>query len=79
MARLNSDSGDVVGRGYGIAGQKIQLNLTPGANAGSADSVGKVAGDATAVIYFRTEKQSGTATYSASNSTARYWVKVVPA
>ncbi len=79
VARLNSDSGDVVGRGYGIAGQKIQLNLTPGANAGSADSVGKVAGDATAVIYFRTEKQSGTATYSASNSTARYWVKVVPA
>lgn len=79
VARLNSDSGDVVGRGHGVAGQKIQLNITPGANAGSATSVGKVAGGDTAIIYFCTEKQSGTATYAASNSTARYWVKVVPA
>lgn len=79
VARLNSDSGDIVGRGYGIAGQKIQLNITPGANAGTATSVGKVAAGDSATIYFRTEKQAGTATYAASNSTARYWVKVVPA
>lgn len=79
VARLNADDGEVVGRGHGMAGQKIQLNIIPGTNAGSATSVGKVAGDATAVIYFCTEKQSGTATYAASASTARYWVKVVPA
>ena len=78
VARLDADDGPVVGRCYGVAGQNDRLILISGPDSGAADSVNKVnAGDA-AVIYFRTEKQSGTATYSALNNYARFSVKVVP-
>jgi hypothetical protein len=52
--------------------------LTSGPDAGAADSVNKVLAGNPATIFFRTEKQSGTASYSASNSTARFSVEVAP-
>jgi hypothetical protein len=69
IARLNNaTTGAVVGRGYGINGTNDKLVLNSGPDAGASSSVNKInAGDA-ATIYLRTEKQSGTATYSTSHT-----------
>lgn len=78
VARLNSSSGNVVGRCYGVAGQNDRLQLTSGPDAGANDTVNKVLAGEDATIFFCTERQSGTASYSALNNYARFSVKVVP-
>lgn len=78
IARLNADNGAVVGRCYGVAGQNDRLQLTSGPDAGANDTVNKVLAGNDATIFFRTERQSGTASYSALNNYARFCVKVVP-
>lgn len=78
VARLNAADGAVLGRGYGIGGLTTErLTIEPVRDAGAADSVGRVNAGETATVYFCVEKQSGTATYTASNSTARFGAKAV--
>lgn len=79
IARLNSSSGAVVGRGYGMAGAADRLTLVSGPDTNaSAESVTIPVGGA-CVVYFRTEKQAGTDTYSTGASASRFCVEVIPA
>ena len=79
VARYNAVDGPIIGICHGLAGQYDRLTLTPGPAAASADSVGKVTAGDGAVVYFNTERQSGSASYEASNSYGHFSVLVVPA
>jgi len=83
LARLdNAASGNVVGRGVGaslgVNSAGIPTVLQNGPPAGSADSYNKVAANTAATIYFRAERQSGGDTFTTSNSTTTFCVKVNP-
>jgi hypothetical protein len=80
LARLdNATSGNIVGRACGIAGQAARNQvLTAGPPAGSADSYDRVAANASAVVYFRAERQSGTDTFTTSSATTTFKVRVCP-
>ena len=78
VARLNAADGDVLGRCSGVGGMlKERLTLIPVRNPGAADSVGRVDVGQSATVFFCVEKQSGTAQYTVSNSTARFGAKAV--
>lgn len=79
VARLNSSSGAIVGRGYGMSGATDRLTLVsgPDTNASAESVTVPVGGGCT--VYFRTEKQAGTDTYSTGASASRFCVEVVPA
>lgn len=79
VARYNAVDGDEIGRAYGMSGQNDRLTLTPSPVAGAADSVGKTSAGDGCLVYFNTERQSGSATYSASSSYMKFGVLVVPA
>lgn len=79
VARLNSITGPVLARGYGMAGTSARITLTDGPDTGTATNTVTVAANAAATIYLRTEKQSGTDTYSTGASPTRFLVKVVAA
>lgn len=68
IARLNAADGPVIGRAYGVNGTFDKLVIIPGPDAGSASTVNKVTAGAAATVYIRAEKQSGTATFSTSNT-----------
>jgi len=80
IARLgNETSGDVVGRGFGVAGASDRVVMVSGVPAGSAQTVGKIAANNTAVVYLRAEQQASTTqTFTTSASTTSFMVEVVP-
>ena len=78
IARLNSTTGNIVGRGYGIAGATDRLALVSGPDSGASEASITVAANAAATIYLRTEKQAGTDTYATGASPSRFCMEVVP-
>lgn len=82
IARLdNETSGNIVGRAF--AGGTGGINppthiLSAGPPAGSADGYDKVLTGNAATIYLRAERQSGTGTFSTSNVTTSFSVRVCP-
>ena len=83
LARLdNAASGNIVGRAIGaslgVNAAGIPSVLVDGPPAGSAESYNKVAANTAATIYFRAERQSGGDTFTTSNTTTTFKVKVNP-
>lgn len=80
IARLNNaTSGNIVGRGFGVAGVgPANIGLSNGPPAGSASTYDKVSAGAAATIYLRVERQSGTDTFTTSGSTTTFSVRVAP-
>lgn len=80
VARLNSaTSGNIVGTAFGVAGQNPPPHvLSAGPPPASNDSYDKVAANATATIYLRAERRSGTDTFTTNNSTTSFCVRVCP-
>jgi hypothetical protein len=68
IARLNAADGPVIGRASGVNGTFDKLVIIPGPDTGAASTVNKVTAGAAATVYIRAEKQSGTATFSTSNT-----------
>lgn len=81
LARLGSAAGgNIVGRCQGIA-QIERLTLDPGKPievGTAADTYDQIAANAAATVYIRTERTSGTSTYTGSASQGKYWVEVLP-
>lgn len=81
LARLNGESGgNIVGRCIGIA-QTERLPMDPGKpnEAGTAsDSYNQIAANASATVYIRCERQTGTSTYTTSASSSQFWAEVLP-
>lgn len=83
LARLNNaTTGNVIGRGLGVANQSSTHNLGTGvlaadATAGGAD-YDKVAAGATVTIYFRAERTAGSGTFTSQASRTWFWVKANP-
>lgn len=78
VARLNSEAGgNIIGRCSGIA-QTERLTLLPGKEPGKPDSWDRVAANAAASIYLRTERQNGSVTYTTSASTTWFSMEVQP-
>lgn len=74
-------SGNIVGIGYGPIGvnaAQISTVLSDGPAAGSVDTYDKVLAGNTATLYLRGERRGGTGTFTSSNSTTRFKVKVEP-
>lgn len=82
IARLDGESaGNEVGRGKGVVGVNstgIPTVLVDGIPAGSADAYDKVLAGASATIHLRAERQSGAETFTTSNTTTRFKVRVCP-
>jgi hypothetical protein len=80
IARLNDQAaGNIVGRGWSMVGTAPPpCVMVPGPPAGSADTYDKVAAGATASIYLRAERQSGTGTFTTAASDTKFWVKANP-
>lgn len=69
--------GNIIARCPGIA-QVERLQFAPGPAAGAADSAFIVPAGTAPIIYVRTERQSGSLTYTTSASTSRVLVKATP-
>jgi hypothetical protein len=79
IARLNdAAAGNIVGRCPGVTSTERLILSEAGAPPGSADSYDKVAAGAAVTIYLRAERQTGTDTFTTSNTTTRFKVKVNP-
>lgn len=82
LARLNVEaSGNIVARGVGGVGVNSAgwpTIFSAGPPAGSADGYDKVAANATATIYFRAERRTGSDTFTTSGSTSTFCVRVQP-
>lgn len=80
IARLNNaTTGNIIGMGFGPSGTNtthVATVISPGPPAGSTTDFDTVDAGATAVIYFRVERQSGTASFTTSASTTRCRVRV---
>lgn len=80
VARLNNETaGNIVGRGLGMPGINPPPHILtsvppPGAN----DAYDRVAEGAAAVVFFRIERQTGSETFTTSNSTTLCGVRVAP-
>lgn len=79
VARLNADNGAVVGRDYGVAGAKDKLCLIGYPDAGATSTATKLVANQPHNIYFRTEKQAGSSSYSSVSGTGRFGCLTVPA
>ena len=79
VARLDADNGPVVGRDYGVAGAKDKLSIIGYPDAGALSTATKILANNEANIYFRTEKQSGSSSYSSVSGTGRFGCMTVPA
>jgi len=72
-------SGNIVGRGLGGSGVgPVPTTLIPALPIGSVATYDRVLSGNTATIYFRAERQSGTETFTTSNTDTTFWVKVNP-
>lgn len=81
IARLNNaQSGDIVGRGFGLPGAvNDRVSVVSGVAAGSAATVGKVAAGAAATVFLRAEQQASTTdAYTTSAATTMFMVEVAP-
>jgi hypothetical protein len=82
VARLNDQAaGNVMGRGRGKIGQNADGSstvLVSGPPSGSAASYNVVAANTLATIYFRAERQSGSATFTTVGSASQFSVRVCP-
>lgn len=79
VARLDDETaGAVVGRCYGLSGQTDRLILTDAPDAGASLASIKIPAGQSTNVYFRTEKQSGSATYSALAAYSRFKVRTEP-
>lgn len=68
--------GNIVGRGVGLPGvTKWQPNIVSGVESGT----NVVTAGAATTIYVRTKRMSGSATYEAANTTARFQMRATPA
>lgn len=79
LARLDSDTGPILGRDYGRAGASDKLTMVGYPDAGTSSSATKLLANQPYNVYFRTEKQSGSSAYSSVAGTSRYGVLTVPA
>lgn len=77
IVRKDDESGgNIIGRGVGLGGVlKWQPNIVSGVESGT----NIVSAGAAATIYVRTKRMSGSATYGAAASTARFEMQVIPA
>jgi hypothetical protein len=81
LARLDdAAAGNIVGQAYDRTGGISPPThvLVDGPPTGSADGYNRVAAGAAATIYLRAERRSGTETFTTSNTTTRFRVKVNP-
>jgi hypothetical protein len=80
IARVgNATSGDIVGRGFGLAGSSDRVIMVSGVPAGSASTVGKISAGTATTVYLRAEQQASTTqTFTTSASTTTFMVEVVP-
>jgi hypothetical protein len=79
IARVGTEDGDIVGRGFGVAGTSDRITLVSGVPAGSAQTVGKISAFSQTVVYLRAEQQGdATQTFTTSGSTTSFMVEVVP-
>lgn|SRR5262245_15444322 len=80
VARLNGESsGNIVGRGWGMAGQNPPpLFLSGGSPIGVPDTYNRVEAGVPGTLYLRVERQSGADTYTTSASNTSFAVKVNP-
>lgn len=79
VARLNADDGVILGRDYGRAGASDKLTLIGYPDAGTTSSATKLLANQPANVYIRTEKQSGSSSYSSLAGTGRCGAMTVPA
>ena len=78
VARLNGElGGNIVGRCPGIA-QTERLILIPGKAAGAADTFDVIPAGQPGTVYIRTERQSGSVTYTTSADTSLFSVEALP-
>lgn len=81
LARLNdAAAGNIVGQAYDRVGGISPPThvLVDGPPTASADGYNRVAAGAAATIYLRAERRSGTETFTTSNTTTRFRVRVCP-
>jgi hypothetical protein len=84
VARLNDPaSGNIVGRGFGTVNTShgslaTVVNLASGPPAAASSSYDKVAQGSSAIIYLRVERQAGTGTFTTSDDTTWFCVRVCP-
>ncbi len=69
--------GNVIGRCTGIAATE-RLNICSAPPAGSADAFDRIPAGSAATIHLKCERQSGTDTYTTSNATTFFKVRVQP-
>lgn len=80
VAHLDDETGTkIVGRSYGIAGAKDKLSMIGYPDAGTTSSATKILAGQTANVYFRTEKQAGSSSYSSVAGTGRFGALTIPA
>lgn len=86
VARLNdASSGNIVGRGFGLAPVNIfgglypmRASLSAGPPAAASATYDKVAAGATAVIYLKAERVAGVGTFTTTADTTSFCVRVSP-
>lgn len=80
MARLNTETtGNIIARGVASAGVGPETCfLVPGPAAGSAATYDKVDAGNAATIYVRAERQTGSDTFTTSDTTSMFSVEVLP-
>lgn len=71
-------NGNVVARCFGVGGAKDRLTIVSSSPANSNDAFDKVAAGNAKDFYLRTERMSGSDSYSASDSTMLYEVWAIP-
>jgi hypothetical protein len=80
VAHLDDETGTkIVGRSYGRAGASDKLSLIGYPPAGTTSSATKILAGNTANVYFRTEKQAGSSSYSSVAGTGLFGAMTVPA
>ena len=80
VAHLDDETGTkIVGRSYGVAGAKDKLSLIGYPAAGTTSTATKILANQPANVYFRTEKQAGSSSYSSVAGTGLFGCMTVPA
>ncbi len=80
VAHLDDETGTkIVGRSFGVAGAKDKLSLVGYPPAGTTSSATKILANNPANVYFRTEKQAGSSSYSSVAGTGLFGCMTVPA
>lgn len=80
VAHLDDETGTkIVGRSFGVAGASDKLSLIGYPPAGTLASATKILAGNSANVYFRTEKQSGSSSYSSVAGTGLFGCMTVPA